>query len=262
MTQDIPPRPMKSADDLPPAVMAQIAALAKRSQAAGGPLMQMVNFAGGRLEGWLESLPDTAKEVIEDKTRQALHLCYDTAGTPGLRRAMAATKGNTHQWGAALSGAVGGVAGLGSALVELPATITLIFGSIQQVAAEYGFDPNCDETRVDCLKVFASGGPLAGDDGVDTSFLSARLVVNGASLHALIARIAPRFATVLSQKLAAQTVPILGALAGAGINYAFMGYYREMAHVRFALKRLALDHGPEAVAQAFAAQSRSLARSG
>ena len=41
-----------------------------------------------------------------------------------------------------------------------------------------------------------------------------------------------------------------------------MGYYREMAHVRFALKRLALDHGPEAVAQAFAAQSRSLARSG
>ena len=82
---------------------------------------------------------------------------------------------------------------------------------------------------MDCLKVFASGGPLAGDDGVDTSFLSARLVVNGASLHALIARIAPRFATVLSQKLAAQTVPLLGALAGAGINYAFMGYYREMA---------------------------------
>jgi uncharacterized protein (DUF697 family) len=48
---------------------------------------------------------------------------------------------------------------------------------------------------------------------------------------------------VLGQKLAAQTVPILGAAAGAATNYAYTSYYQEMAHVHFGLRRLALDSG-------------------
>ena len=42
-------------------------------------------------------------------------------------------------------------------------------------------------------------------------------------------------------ELAAQTVPILGAVAGAGVNWAFTSYYQEMAHIYFGLKRLAID---------------------
>jgi hypothetical protein len=52
---------------------------------------------------------------------------------------------------------------------------------------------------------------------------------------------------VLGQKLAAQTVPILGAVAGAATNYAYTSYYQDMAHVHFGLRRLAItsdrDHG-------------------
>ena len=51
----------------------------------------------------------------------------------------------------------------------------------------------------------------------------------------------------------AQAVPVLGALAGAALNAAFIGYYREIAHVRFALLRLAERHGAEHVLQAFGA---------
>jgi uncharacterized protein (DUF697 family) len=45
----------------------------------------------------------------------------------------------------------------------------------------------------------------------------------------------------LGQKLAAQTVPVLGAVAGAATNYAYTSYYQEMAHVHFGLRRLAIE---------------------
>ena len=46
---------------------------------------------------------------------------------------------------------------------------------------------------------------------------------------------------VLGQKLAAQSVPVLGAVAGAATNYAYTSYYQEMAHVHFRLRRLAIE---------------------
>ena len=67
------------------------------------------------------------------------------------------------------------------------------------------------------------------------------MTVTGVALQRLISRVAPRLATVLGQKLAAQTVPLLGAAAGAATNYAYTGYYGEMAHVHFGLRRLAID---------------------
>ena len=46
---------------------------------------------------------------------------------------------------------------------------------------------------------------------------------------------------MLGQKLAAQTVPVLGAVAGASVNYVFTRYYQQIAHVHFGLRRLAID---------------------
>jgi uncharacterized protein (DUF697 family) len=67
------------------------------------------------------------------------------------------------------------------------------------------------------------------------------VTVTGAALQSLIARVAPRLATVLGQKLAAQTVPILGAAAGAATNYTYTSYYQQMAHIHFGLRRLAIE---------------------
>ena len=68
----------------------------------------------------------------------------------------------------------------------------------------------------------------------------------------LIATVAPRLAAALGQKLAAQAVPVLGAVSGAALNAAFLRYYREVARIRFALMRLAVQHGGAAVAARFA----------
>jgi uncharacterized protein (DUF697 family) len=70
-------------------------------------------------------------------------------------------------------------------------------------------------------------------------------------VHGLLGKVAPRFATVLTQKLASQAVPILGAAAGAGTNYAFTDYYVQMAHVHFGLRKLTREHGESPVLDEF-----------
>ena len=79
------------------------------------------------------------------------------------------------------------------------------------------------------------------------------MTLTGPAMQRLIAAVAPRLATVLGQKLAAQSVPVLGAVAGATTNMIYTRYYQEVAHVHFGLRRLAInaDIPPEQVLQQF-----------
>jgi len=74
-------------------------------------------------------------------------------------------------------------------------------------------------------------------------FVSTRLALTNGAMQTLIARVTPKLAMVLGQKLAAQAVPVIGAVAGASINYAYLGYYQEVAHVHFGLRKLSIDAG-------------------
>lgn len=231
---------------------ARVIALADRQRRANGLLMQAINFVGGQVEDTLRLLPDGARGQIDAAARRALAKSYDLAATSRTgRMAQAAQSDAAHKVMATLSGALGGMGGLPTALAELPVATTMIFRAVQGVAAQYGEDPTAAETRLECLAVFGAGGPGEADDGVDTAFIGARLSLSGTALNTLIARVAPRFATVLGQKLASQAVPVLGAAAGAGTNYAFTQYYVEMAHVHFGLRKLARDHDEEAVLALF-----------
>jgi hypothetical protein len=251
------PRMIELNPENPPAPLtdearADIAALARRQRQAGGVLMKGILFVGGQVEDGMKLLPAPLRSQIEAAARTALRHSYDLAARsrePGPAARIAGDR--AHKIIAAVSGALGGIGGLATALAELPVATTVIFRAVQGVAAAHGEDPLSEETRLECLRVFGSGGPQEADEGIDTSFVGARLSLSGAAVQKLIARIAPHFATVMSQKLAAQTVPVLGAAAGAGTNYAFMAYYVEMAHVHFGLRRLARTHGEEAVLDLF-----------
>jgi hypothetical protein len=227
---------------------AAIAALVFRQRRANGVLMKAINFVGGQVEDGLKMLPIAARAQIDVAARRALEASYDAASRS---RTTYAGSDTMHKALGAISGALGGLGGLPTALAELPIATTVIFRAVQGVAAQCGEDPQSDETRMECLAVFGSGGPGSEDDGVDTSFFGARLGLTGAAVHGLIGKVAPRFATVLTQKLASQAVPILGAAAGAGTNYAFTDYYVQMAHVHFGLRKLARDHGEKPVLDEF-----------
>lgn len=235
-------------EGLDPIAADQVAALAARQRRANGVLMKAINLVGGQIEDGLRMLPSGARSQVDAAARRALDVSYHAAS-----RSRARTGGSdrAHKAISAVTGALGGLGGLPTALVELPIATTVIFRAVQGVAAEYGEDPLSAETRAQCLAVFGSGGPGAADDGIDTSFFGARIGLTGAAVQGVIAKVAPKFATILSQKLASQAVPILGAAAGAGTNYAFTDYYVEMAHVHFGLRKLAREHGEAAVLDEF-----------
>jgi len=78
------------------------------------------------------------------------------------------------------------------------------------------------------------------------------MTITGQTVQTLVAKVAPKLSASLAQKLAAQAVPIFGALAGATINYSFTRYYQEIARVQFGLMRLSQETGVprEALAEA------------
>lgn len=225
----------------------EIAELARAYVRANGPVMTLVNRLGGGIEKYIAALPPKVGVEVERITARGLALAFGAgARVPelGRRGTMAA---------AVASGVVGGAGGLLTSMAELPVTITVILSAIQAEARAAGFDPAEPAVRAACLQTFAAGSPLARDDGVNSGFVSVRLTLTGPALQRLIASVAPKLATALGQKLAAQAVPVLGALSGAALNAAYLGYYREMARIRFALMRLSVRHGAEAVVAAFAA---------
>lgn len=229
-------------------------ALARRQDRAGSVLLKAINLAGGQMEDVLSTLPNQVRGPLEEAIKAGLTRSY---GAAARTRGGPFRSDRAHRTLATLSGALGGVGGLPTAIAEMPVAITLIFRAVQAVAEAHGEDPISDEVRVECLRVFGMGGPGEVDDGIDTAFVGARLTLTGPALQRLIAAIAPRVAAVLGQKLAAGAVPLLGAAAGAGTNYAFIDYYVEIAHVHFGLRALQRSADADAVLAAFHDELRS-----
>ncbi|WP_371156609.1 EcsC family protein [Jannaschia sp. 2305UL9-9] len=221
---------------------AELDRIALQLRGANGTGMQLLNLIGTQAEGLLDMLPGPVKGGLEKATAAALEQSFNAA---------AASRGrlrDTSDWLTRAmtmgTGAAGGFGGLPSALAELPVTTTVILRAIQGIADEHGFDPAKPEVRAACLRVFAAAGPLDDDDGTDLSFITMRLTLTGGTIQGLIAKVAPRLAVPLGQKLAAQAVPVIGAAAGAATNYIYTSYYQDMARVQFGLMRLA-EQGDE-----------------
>ncbi|MDS9467784.1 EcsC family protein [Paracoccus sp. MBLB3053] len=224
-----------------PTVHTEIDRLARRYLNAGGVAMELMNAVGGKAEGLLDRLPKPVRTRMDRITLSALGRAFDAASRS---RGLLTDRGDWfNRMLSTTSGAVGGFAGIAGATLELPVTVTLLLRAIMDIAAEHGFDPDSDQARREALQIFAVAGPLADDEGADLGLLTARMSITGQTVQTLIARVAPRLSASLAQKLAAQTVPLLGAFAGAAINYNFTRYYQEVARVQFGLLRLSQETG-------------------
>ncbi|MEQ6248602.1 EcsC family protein [Sulfitobacter sp. HNIBRBA3233] len=220
-------------------VEAELERIARRYKKAGGVGITVLNMIGGQAENLLDRLPAGVRRQLETATVRALEHAMNAAHTSRAR-----VPDQSSWLNSAVSvamGAAGGAGGLPTALAELPVTTTLLLRVIEGVAAEHGFDTEAESVRFDCVRVFSAAGPLTDDDGSDLAFLTARLALSGKAVQAIVHKVAPRLAVVMGQKLAAQTVPVLGAIAGAATNYAYTSYYEDMAHVHFGLRKLAID---------------------
>jgi len=171
-----------------------------------------------------------------------------------------------HRTLAAASGAAGGAFGLASLPVELPVSTTVMLRSIADIARAEGEDLTNPEAALACLQVFALGGQSAGADLMDggyfamrgllaksvseaAAYVAQKGVVDEAApvLVRLLGQIAGRFGVVVSQKLVAQAVPLIGAVGGAAVNVAFTDHFQSLAKGHFTVRRLERLYSPDIV---------------
>lgn len=219
-----------------PTVHVEIDRLARRYLDAGGIGMDVLNAFGGNAETLIAYVPKGVRKRVDDITWRGLNRAFSAAAQS---RRLVRDRGEMfNRLLSSASGAAGGIAGLTGAVIELPVTITLLLRAILEIASEHGFDPGSEEVRMEALRVLAAAGPLAEDDGADLGLLAARLSITGQTIQGLITKVAPKLSVSLVQKLGAQAIPVLGAIAGASINYTFARYYQELARVNFGILRL------------------------
>lgn len=186
-----------------------------------------------------------------------------------------------HKALAALSGAVGGAFGLATLAVELPVSTTLMLRSIAEIAREEGEDLEAPEGALACVEVFALGGRNTGaseNTGLaESGYFAVRAALaktmaeaaryagsktlldhSAPALIRFTAQIAARFGIVVSQKVAAQAVPLLGAFGGAAVNTAFMSHFQSMARAHFTVRRLERAYGAATVRAAYAVEKAAL----
>lgn len=241
---------------------------------------KMANLIGSPLEFAVKRLPDSVSRRIHGAVEAALFKSAQAAlwtmdNTPGK-----AASTRWHKLAAATSGAVGGAFGFTTLFIELPVSTTIMMRSVADVARSEGFDLRDMSTRHACLEVFALGGSSGKDDASETGYyitrgftaevmrhLSAELAgraVGGSPvmigltpkeagkwLAKLVEKVAARFGVVVTEKFAAQAVPIVGAVAGATLNTMFTDYYQDVARGHFIVRRLERTYGYETVRAAY-----------
>lgn len=171
------------------------------------------------------------------------------SGAGGERRIGAArTGGGRTRLLVAASGAVGGAAGLAGFAPDAMVTTLAIMRRIAVIAQEEGEDLLRLDARRACLEVFALRAGVPGDTGdAGSGYFATRLLLQGGPLMRLLAEVGARYGVQLGQKLAAQAVPVAGAVLGAAINAGFLGEYEGLARAHFTVRRLERVHGAAAV---------------
>lgn len=219
-----------------------------------GLAIKIASALGTPIEKLMDWLPRGIEGMIGNVTRTALGKAADGAIYTLGNSSGGKASNRWHKFAVAASGAGGGFFGMAGLPVELPLSTTIMLRSIADIARSEGFDLDDMETRRQCIAVLGLGGRSARDDAADTGYLAARAglaraISEGGSK--LIASVAARFSVQVTEKVAGQAVPVLGAAAGAVINTLFIDHFQDMARGHFAYLRLANRYGEDVVALAY-----------
>jgi hypothetical protein len=164
------------------------------------------------------------------------------------------------------TGAAGGAFGLAALPIVLPVSAVIMLRSLADIAANEQGQLDCAEARLACLEVFALGGSIMKDDAAETGHFAVRsalarsiseaarymaergLAQEGApAIVRFMAQIATRFGIAVSAKVAAEAVPIIGALGGAFINTVSIDHFQSIARGHFIVRRPERTYGPATV---------------
>jgi hypothetical protein len=220
-----------------------------------GLAFRLGSFVGDQTEGFVNAAGRflmnnsgfSARKLVE----MSLSALYDAA-TRGMdtvalaEEVAAASAGRRHKLVSTITGAATGFMGAPGMIVDIPLTTGLMLRSIAGIARSYGEDPATPEGRRACLEVFALSEHRDGADG-QAGYWAARAALSRLAIDGFVRRVATILGVSFSQKLMARAIPVVGAVAGGSLNYAFMDYYQQMARVHFTLRAVERRYDPEMV---------------
>lgn len=248
-----------------------------------GTVMKGLNWMGKPIEAAQAMLPARAQEVIHRATevavKKALVAALTTLPKQGHHEmtmpseADVKASGWLHKGLATASGVAGGLFGLAALPVELPITTLVLLRGIADQARLQGHRLDDPETQLECLMVFAMGTPSDKDDKVTSGYFTSRLaftqlITQAGSLTAgltakeiltaidkgtvpvlvrLISKVAEAFQIRITQKAVSESLPVLGAVGGGALNYAFSQYFVAAAKYHFAIRAMEKTHGLDQV---------------
>ncbi len=231
-----------------------------------GLAAKITNFIGTPIEKGFGYLPANWTVKVGEITRAALSKAINIAVFT-MKDASNEKASNTwHKLAVAASGGIGGFFGLPAVAVELPISTTIMLRSIADIARSEGENISNTESQLACIEVFALGGPNKSDDASESGYFAIRAVLSKSVTEAaeyilekglvdesapalvrLLIIIAERFGIQVSEKVAAQAIPVIGAAGGAIINMIFIDHFQDMARGHFIVRRLERKYGTEIV---------------
>ena len=235
-----------------------------------GLAAKLTDIIGKPIEKGMNLLPGKWQALVNTTVTKSLRTSLDFA-IKTLNREKKSGAGNLfHKIAAAASGGIGGAFGLASLPLELPVSTTIMLRSIADIAKSQGEDIDDIGSRLACLEVFALGGESKSDDATETGYYAVRAALAGAISEAtryiakygvvergapplvrLIMQISSRFGIVVSQKVAATAVPLVGAGSGAVVNTLFIDHFQKMATGHFIVRRLERKYGKSEIKELY-----------
>ena len=235
-----------------------------------GLAAKITHVIGAPIEKGFNLLPekwsDTVNQVTRAALEKALNFAVITMGD-GMKHG---SSDMLHKMIVAATGGTGGAFGLAALSVELPVSTTVMLRSIADIARSEGERIKEPEVKLACLEVFALGGRTTGDNAAETGYFAVRAAlaraVSEAAQHIagkrlaqegapamvrFISKVASRFSITVSEKMAAQAVPVIGAAGGAAINTLFLDHFQDMARGHFIVRRLERAYSQEIVKKAY-----------
>ena len=236
-----------------------------------GLAARISNTVGAPIEKGFALLPRQWNALVNAATRKSIAAALDAALWTMDKREARAPSNWWHKLAVGTTGAAGGVFGLPALALELPVSTAIMLRSIADIARSQGENLGTPEARLECIQVLALGGGSKNDDGSETGYFATRTALAKAVSDALkhlarsslahkgapamvrlIALIAARFSVVVSEKAAAQAIPVLGAVGGAAINTVFIDHFQDMAKGHFIVRRLERAHGAAEIERVYA----------
>ncbi|MFD1293050.1 EcsC family protein [Lutibacter holmesii] len=231
-----------------------------------GIAAKLTNFLGTPIEKGFEVLPENWKHKISVITQKSLLKATETAILTMKNTPSKTPSNKWHKLSVATSGGIGGFFGFTALAIELPVSTTIMLRSIIDIARSQGEDVDTYETKLACLEVFALGGKTTLDDATESGYFTMRTLLaksisesmqhlgsktaskeTAPALLKLISSISQRFGIQISEKAAAQAIPILGAAGGALINTIFIDHFQDMAKGHFIVRKLEKKYNQQQV---------------